>query len=87
MGEDLMLLDFDFLYKKYNMDIKGILHIGAHYGQEYSIYKKHNIREVIFFEPLEKNFKILQENLRQEEHIILVNKALGNGGKGNKYVR
>ncbi len=33
-----MLLDFDNILKKYNMNIKGVIHIGAHYGQEHSLF-------------------------------------------------
>ena len=29
-----MLLNFKELKSKYNMNISGIIHIGAHYGQE-----------------------------------------------------
>ena len=34
-----MLLDFDNLIKKYNMNITGVIHVGAHIGQEYEIYR------------------------------------------------
>ena len=29
-----MLLNLEMLVKKYNMDIKGVIHIGAHFGEE-----------------------------------------------------
>lgn len=29
-----MLLDLEMLVKKYNMDIKGVIHIGAHLGKK-----------------------------------------------------
>ena len=44
-----MLLDFDNLIKKYKLSINGVIHIGAHYGQEFWTYKKNNIQNVIFF--------------------------------------
>jgi FkbM family methyltransferase len=47
-----MLLDLINLKEKYNLKIKGILHIGAHFGQEYQTYKKLNIENVMFFEAL-----------------------------------
>jgi FkbM family methyltransferase len=75
-----MLLDFDNLYKKYNFDIKGIIHIGAHYGTEYTYYEKHNIKKILFFEPQSHVFRILQENLKGK-NVKLVNKALGNDNK------
>ena len=33
-----MLLNFNELVKKYNMNIKGVIHIGAHYGEEIQEY-------------------------------------------------
>jgi hypothetical protein len=32
-----MLLDFNYLKNKYNLKINGILHIGAHFGEEFKI--------------------------------------------------
>jgi len=62
------------------MNIRGVIHIGAHYGQEYNLYKNHNIKNCLFFEPLPKTLKVLQEKL-QNEDVVLVNKALGNDNK------
>ena len=36
-----MLLNFDTLYTKYDLKIKGVLHIGSHFGQENKIYQKY----------------------------------------------
>jgi len=73
------ILKFDYLKDKYNMKINGVLHIGAHYGQEMEIYERNNISKVIFVEPLENNFKILKE--RHGDKSTLIKKALGNETK------
>ena len=77
-----MLLDFDFLKKKYNLNINGILHIGAHFGQEFEIYERHQISNLIFFEALPHTFETLKNNISNKKVLgkspILVNKALGN---------
>ena len=73
-----MLLDLESLVNLHEMDINGILHIGAHYGQEYEVYKKLNIENILFFEPLPNNFKILEEKFKDIPSIKLFNKALGN---------
>jgi FkbM family methyltransferase len=70
-----MLLDFEELIKKYNLKIRGVIHIGAHYGQEHQIYKNENISNIVYFEPLLKNFQVLKENVKDEA--ILFNLALG----------
>jgi FkbM family methyltransferase len=74
-----MLLDLIKLHKKYNMDIKGVIHIGAHHGQENFAYEMLKIENRMFFEPLKRNFEILKSNV-SDKH-ILVNKALGNENK------
>ena len=71
-----MILDFNKLIKKYKLNIKGTIHIGAHYGEEYSLYKSHNIKNLVFFEPLKDNFCILEKKLINE-NVLLINKALG----------
>jgi len=74
-----MLLDFNDLIKKFNMNITGVIHIGAHYGQEHELYIKQGIKNIVYFEPLTKNFEILKSNVGDES--ILFNCALGNENK------
>ena len=69
-----MILNFDMLYSKYHLDIKGVLHIGSHFGQENVVYQKYKIENKIFFEPLPHTFEILKQNVTDG---VLVNKALG----------
>ncbi len=58
-----MLISFTDLKKKYNMDIKGIIHIGAHRGEELEEYIYNGIQDIILFEPLNLNFSILEKNV------------------------
>ena len=79
-----MLLNFKELKSKYNMNISGIIHIGAHYGQEVSDYIENGISNIILFEPVKNTFKILcqrMENLNVD--IKLHNIALGSSVKKN----
>ena len=46
------------------MDIKGIIHIGAHYGEEIEEYLNNGIQNIILFEPLSENFDILSEKVK-----------------------
>lgn len=75
-----MLLNFDYLVKKYDMNIKGVIQIGAHYGEEHETYKKHNITNIIYFEPLKKNVEVLKKNVCKDSPIIF-ECALGNENK------
>lgn len=71
-----MLLDLEKLKEKYNLKIKGVLHIGAHFGQENVTYEKMGISNVMFFEPLPHTFEMLKNNVGNKAK--LVNTALGN---------
>lgn len=75
-----MLLNFNEIKNKYSIKIDGVLHIGAHHGQENTIYTSNNIENIIYFEPLEKNFFILQQLITNPQ-FDLINLALGNENK------
>jgi FkbM family methyltransferase len=79
VGAKNLSLDLEELVHKYQVKIKGLIHVGAHYGQEYEIYQKLGIANLIFFEPLSQNFEILKTHLTDK--VQLVQKALGNENK------
>jgi len=56
-----MLIGFNKIKRNYNMNITGIIHIGGHYGEELQDYIDNGIQNVIVFEPLSDNFRILSE--------------------------
>ena len=70
-----MLMSFNELISKYNMNITGVIHIGAHYGEEVKDYLNNNINDVVLFEPLEENYNIILQNV--PDNIIVHNVALG----------
>ena len=74
-----MLLDFHSIYDKYNLNVKGVLHIGAHYGQEDPLYRSRNIQNIMYFEPLSNNFDVLKSSVPKDS--ILHKVALGNEEK------
>jgi FkbM family methyltransferase len=71
-----MILDLKLLKQKYDLQIKGVLHVGAHFGHEYKTYEEMGIENVIFFEPSPSTFLRLKENVGDKA--TLVNVALGN---------
>tara|TARA_X000001382_G_scaffold130304_1_gene124752 strand:+ start:32 stop:607 length:576 start_codon:yes stop_codon:yes gene_type:complete len=70
------------------MKVNGIIHVGAHYGEEISDYIDCGVQDMIMFEPLEENFNILAEKVKDlnaniEGHQV----ALGSKpGKTTMYV-
>jgi len=83
-----MLLNFHNIYKKYNMNITGIIHIGAHYGEELNDYINHGVQEIVLFEPLSKTFDVLEKNCKDlNANIQAYNVALGSSeGKATMYL-
>jgi len=78
-----MLLNFDDLVKKYNLDIQGIIQIGANLAQEHNIYLRHNIKNMMYFEPDPRTYAQMLENLSIDKtsNIQTFNIALGNENK------
>jgi FkbM family methyltransferase len=65
------------------MNINGIIHIGAHYGEELQEYVDEGIQNIILFEPLTSNFNILSEkaadlNANIEGHQVALGSKVGN---------
>jgi len=64
---------------KHKVSPYGVIHVGAHFGQEDSLYKELGIKNRLYFEPLEDNFNILKEKVDGDS--IVIKKALGNEKK------
>ena len=75
-----MIFDFNKLQTKYNFNIKGIIHIGGHYGQEYDLYKTLNV-PILFFEPITNSFNILKNKIGNDSNVLAFQCALGNENK------
>src|SRR6201986_1632262 len=74
-----MLINFKQSIAKHNLKITGIIHVGAHYGQEDKEYAAAGIRNITFFEPCHKAFSVLKSTLSEIEGVNLYN--LGCGSK------
>jgi len=79
VGAKNLSLDLEELVQKYQVKIKGLIHVGAHYGQEYELYQKLGIANLIFFEPLRQNFEILKTHVGEKAKLFQL--ALGNENK------
>lgn len=45
------------------MNIKGIIHVGGHYGEEIVDYLNCGVRDIVIFEPISENFNRLKSNV------------------------
>ena len=78
-----MLIDFSTIFKKYNMNINGVIHIGAHYGEEVQEYIRHGIHTIVMFEPLSENFNVLQRNIQNLNAKIVCHQVALGSTSGN----
>lgn len=74
-----MLLHLDSLVDKYNLKIKGIIHVGAHIGEEVPAYKKNfgDAVNIHLFEPQKKYFNILEDKFINTKNVSLYNFGCG----------
>jgi FkbM family methyltransferase len=75
-----MIFNFNDLDTKYNFNIKGVIHIGGHHGQEYDLYKTLNV-PILFFEPITNSFNILKNKINNDLNVLAFQCALGNENK------
>lgn len=71
-----MLLSLTDLIQKYSLKITGVIHVGAHFGEEVAEYNKNGIKAIILIEPCAPAFKKLQNKFAGYHHIHLVNCAI-----------
>ena len=71
-----MIFNWFDLINKYNMQIKGVLHIGAYTGEELELYRATGLSNTVLFEPQKELFEIVKEKCLVDETVY--NVALGN---------
>ena len=73
-----MLIPLKNIRKTYNLSIRGVIHIGAHYGEEYEDYVKAEIKNMMFFEPIKSSCEKLMERVVCSDNVQVFRIALGN---------
>lgn len=59
-----MVIDYFFLKNKWNIKPTGIIHIGAHHGEELGTYlKDQDVKDIVFFEASNNTFRYLKHNI------------------------
>lgn len=72
-----MLIELEGLVKKYNLNIKGIIHGGAHHGEESAVYSKLGIDKVIWLEANPEKVEVCRQNLKDQSSNLIIQEALG----------
>jgi len=82
-----MLVQLQKIIKDFDLHIKGVIHVGAHHGQEYPDYVAAGIENMMFFEPVKSNYKKLLEVVKVSNKVRTFNLALGNyTGKAEMFI-
>lgn len=68
-----MMIDFNTLWPKWNINPYGVLHVGANTGQEAEFYYNAGVKEVIWVECHVPTFEKLQENVKDIPGTICIN--------------
>lgn len=66
------------VFKCYDLDIYGVIHVGAHIGLEYDNYISIGMKNIVYIEPIQKNYDALIKRLPQTNKLKTIRIALGN---------
>ena len=69
--------------EKFKHDINGIIHVGAHLGQEVEQYTKYDVSKIYLFEPQIEIFNNLVKKMKRYENVSCFNIALGSQNQVN----
>lgn len=72
-----MMIDFDYLWPKYNINPYGVLHLGGNTGQERFVYQRLGVKEVCWVEAIPSVFKELMDNIVGFEGHFALNLCVG----------
>jgi FkbM family methyltransferase len=71
-----MLMSMEEIAVKYG-NIRSVIHVGAHHGQEVAAYKTAGARQIDLFEPLASNVAVLNARFAVDPDISVHHTALG----------
>lgn len=66
-----MLIPLKDAIARHHLRIKGIVHVGAHYGQELPDYNASGIFDIVFIEPCQAAYRVLQGRVGVDDRVIL----------------
>ncbi len=72
-----MLIPLQPILQKYNIPLKGVCHVGAHWAEEHETYLQCGSEGVLYIEPVKAAYKVLQEKFSNDVNVKLVNVAIG----------
>lgn len=67
-------IDINKLVKFFKINLKGVLHVGAHKCEEYPLYLKHVLKDKIYW--VEAIDDIVKENLKKNPELNIINECV-----------
>lgn len=71
-----MLIPFRDLFEKYQVNPKGILHIGAHFGQEMNAYREQTDAPVVFVEAMPETYRELCRRMAYYDRVKCIHACI-----------
>lgn len=71
-----MLIPFAELIRKYNINPKGVCHIGSSWGQEAESYYSNGVKQTIWIEAIPEVFEKLWENVQKYPNVQVFNACI-----------
>lgn len=72
-----MTLPFSKIASEFGLAPFGVIHVGAHHGQEYQAYKDMGIKDIVFIEPCTPAFEVLENSFGSHSDVKLFKLACG----------
>ena len=71
------LIDENIIRNTVGKDVKGVIHIGAHFGQEHDFYESVGAKNILYFECHPQTYEKLLVSVGDKPNTVCVKKALG----------
>ncbi|MCL4419181.1 FkbM family methyltransferase [Patescibacteria group bacterium] len=73
-----MLINLGEILKKYKIEPKGIIHVGAHWAEEHDDYLSYGIGKFVYIEPCQNAYAVMKSRLGNcADDVLLLNVACG----------
>lgn len=76
-----MYIKLHDLIQKYSLDIKGIIHVGAHHGEEYDDYKQAGVNDIVLVECSKPALEVLTRRFAGNKDVTIYGWAFGEQNK------
>lgn len=66
-----MLIPLKDVINKYDLDIKGVIQVGAHYAEEHDVFVQLGINDIVYIEPCENSFNEMMKKVSANNPLLL----------------